>query len=150
MLIQSSYLQPHFHKAAYALFCQHRERPWSYELFLKSVSNQFSLYAVVENKLLGYAIFTLVAGEGELEDICIDSEHRNKGIGFQLIEHFFQLHSSPQMDYLLLEVNENNLSAKHLYQKSGFKEVGKRKAYYVHNDGSASDALIMQKFTKAV
>lgn len=40
---------------------------------------------------------------------------------------------------LTLEVNSNNTSAKKLYLKFGFKELGIRKKYYNNKD----DALIM-------
>jgi len=146
MNIQLSHLHPQFHEAAYALFCSHREQPWSFELFLKSVSGELSLYAIENDTLIAFAIFTLVAGEGELEDICVKHEYRGKGIGASLIEHFVSLPSRAHMDYLLLEVNENNHAAKRLYQNSGFKVVGKRKDYYAHKDGTFSNALIMQKF----
>lgn len=41
---------------------------------------------------------------------------------------------------LLLEVHSNNLSAIALYQKSGFKQIGVRKGYYMDR----SDALTFQ------
>lgn len=145
MLISSSQQFPKHHELAYQLFCSHRETPWSYELFLKSVNNNFSLYALSDNTLLGYAIFTVVAGEAELEDICVNYEARNQGVAQALIEHFAELSSVHNMDYILLEVAENNESAIALYKKCGFSIIGKRKNYYAHKNGSFSDALLMQK-----
>ncbi|MFW8590163.1 ribosomal protein S18-alanine N-acetyltransferase [Glaciecola sp. 2405UD65-10] len=145
MLISFSQHSPNYHELAYQLFCSHRESPWSYDLFLKSVNNSFSLYALSNNTLLGYAIFTLVAGEAELEDICVHNDARNKGVAQALIEHFSKLSGQHDIDYILLEVDENNESAIALYKKCGFSIVGTRKDYYAHKDGTFSHALIMQK-----
>ena len=145
MLISFSQHNPKYHELAYQLFCSHRETPWSYELFLKSVNNSFSLYALRNETLLGYAIFTLVAGEAELEDICVNHDARNNGVAQALIEHFSQLSGQHNIDYILLEVDENNESAIALYKKCGFSIIGTRKNYYAHKDGTFSDALMMQK-----
>ena len=46
---------------------------------------------------------------------------------------------------LFLEVDEGNAAARRLYERAGFAEVGRRKAYYQKADGSAATALVMKR-----
>ena len=47
---------------------------------------------------------------------------------------------------IILEVNSQNYNAIKLYEKQGFKQISKRKAYY--SDGN--DALVLQKLLEGV
>lgn len=145
MLIQQATLTPNYYPQAYALFCSHRERPWSYELFVASIEKSHAFFAFENDVLIAYAICTCVLGEGELEDICVNKTLRCKGVAHALIAHIASISASLNMDYLLLEVNQHNSAAIALYEKSGFKQVGMRKHYYEHNNGTYSDALVLQK-----
>jgi ribosomal-protein-alanine N-acetyltransferase len=44
---------------------------------------------------------------------------------------------------LFLDVAESNSAAIGLYARLGFTQMGRRKAYYAHADGSREDALLM-------
>ena len=58
---------------------------------------------------------------------------QSQGIMSQLLSEFL----AAQKDKTIwLECREDNVKARHLYAKKGFKEVGRRKAYY--KDGSAA------------
>ena len=46
---------------------------------------------------------------------------------------------------MLLEVSAENAAALSLYRKLGFVEVGRRKAYYTHDDGTRTTALVMRR-----
>lgn len=136
---------PQFVDAAYALMCSHRIKPWSKAVFDHSLRNHFALFAHDDSQLLGYMIYSCVAGEGEIEDICIHPQFRKQGIAKKLIEHISLSAQQHVMEYLLLEVNEHNYPAIALYQQSGFEQVGLRKDYYELNDGKYANAIVMKK-----
>jgi ribosomal-protein-alanine N-acetyltransferase len=45
---------------------------------------------------------------------------------------------------MFLEVAEDNLAARALYDGAGFAVAGRRRDYYGHADGSRSDALVLR------
>jgi [ribosomal protein S18]-alanine N-acetyltransferase len=58
---------------------------------------------------------------------------QNQGLMSQLLDAFLD---SQKNKTIWLECREDNLRARHLYVKKGFKEVGRRTRYY--KDGSAA------------
>ena len=44
---------------------------------------------------------------------------------------------------LFLEVAEDNVAARALYERAGFGQIGRRKAYYAAPDGGRTDALVL-------
>ncbi|MBY0386382.1 GNAT family N-acetyltransferase [bacterium] len=59
--------------------------------------------------------------------------YQKKGIMSQLLEQFLLEQKGNEV---WLECREDNLSARHLYLKKGFKQIGRRPNYY--KDGSAA------------
>ena len=64
----------------------------------------------------------------------------NQGIGSLLLKSLISLSKKLNLTSLSLEVNENNLTAIHLYKKFGFEILGTRKNYYQNQN-----AIIMTK-----
>ena len=73
----------------------------------------------------------------------VPSEQR-KGLGFKLLQEIQLLLKEKGVSTLFLEVNEKNVSARKLYEKAGFEQVGLRKGYYELN-GKKFDALLLKK-----
>ena len=132
------------YQSAYQLFCLHRERPWSYELFTKTINNNHAIFALINEQVVGYAIFSVVCNEGELEDICVSPQHREKGIAAALLNEMLKQCKALDSQYVLLEVNQHNKAALALYAALKFEQVGVRKNYYAHANGSYSNALVMR------
>ena len=55
-----------------------------------------------------------------------------------------ELHAE-RAEALFLEVDETNVPALALYRRLGFREVGKRPAYYDRAEGGRSGALVMRR-----
>ena len=75
--------------------------------------------------------------------IFVSPKFRRRGIAknfLKEIKKFCKLHL---INKIILEVNEDNQAANILYQKFGFKIVGKRKDYYFMNE-KKSDAIVME------
>lgn len=78
-----------------------------------------------DGQLLGFLASTAcgVGFEPLIEFICVDQEHRSKGIGTQLIE-YFEDHLFPDADNLYLFVSDINPKAIRLYVRLGYVQVG--------------------------
>jgi ribosomal-protein-alanine N-acetyltransferase len=90
-----------------------------------------SLVAEQDGIIVGFALYRLVAGEGELLNLAVDPKQRRSGVGRELLEHLFGM-----VDVWHLEVRESNAGAISLYQATGFVQVGRRTGYY--SDGETA------------
>jgi ribosomal-protein-alanine N-acetyltransferase len=90
-----------------------------------------SIVAESEGRLLGFAMYRIVAGEGELLNLAVDPLVRRSGVGRALLQKMMSL-----AEVWHLEVRESNQAAIGLYASLGYKEVGRRNGYY--GDGEAA------------
>lgn len=86
-----------------------------------------------------------VAGETELLSIATHPDHRRQGLAQALLIAFDEKARSDASTTIFLEVAAQNTSARALYKKHGFAQVGQRRNYYQHPDGSRQDALVLSK-----
>lgn len=116
--------------------------PWSEKWLLDEINNSedFFWVATDENDILGYAVVGKLGTEAELYNIAVDNAHRGKGIGNALMEHLTREVSECGIEAVFLEVRETNAAAISLYEKHGFKAVGRRKNYYRE---PTEDAILM-------
>lgn len=75
--------------------------------------------------MLGFLAIQDLAGEVEMTQIAILPSHQELGLASQLMTHLDSIESD-----IFLEVRESNHRAQGLYQKFGFKFIGKRPDYY--------------------
>ena len=110
--------------------------PWEESLFIDTLSANGKYFFVYEsdNKPVAYIIFETVLDEGHITDLAVGEKYRNKGIGKELIEKILFLAKELKIRSIFLEVRESNEAARKLYQKLGFKQMGKRKGYYPKNE----------------
>jgi ribosomal-protein-alanine N-acetyltransferase len=90
-----------------------------------------ALVAEIENELAGFALYRVVAGEGELLNLAVHPAARRSGVGRALLQEMMQL-----ADLWHLEVRESNIAAISLYRSIGFVQAGRRASYYA--DGEAA------------
>ena len=89
------------------------------------------LLLIEDNKVIGYLYYSDIYDRAEINQIEIDSFHRNCGNGNKLMEYMIN-HVDKD---ITLEVKNDNDPAIKLYKKYGFKEVATRKGYYQGTDG---------------
>ena len=79
----------------------------------------------------------------ELEKICFpgDPWSRRQGIASALLDAFRRYGQEHGLDSLFLDVRPSNREALALYEKLGYREVGRRKNYYLV---PKEDAMIMK------
>jgi ribosomal protein S18 acetylase RimI-like enzyme len=89
-------------------------------------------------QIVGCAIGDRHGGQSRVINICVDPYERNKGIGGRLLR---ALEAALPIGDVLLMVEADNDSAKSLYRREGYTEVGISRSYY----GRGKDGLWMQK-----
>ena len=115
--------------------------PWSEKAILESHGNStlFLLFEE-ENKVLGYVGLQIVLDEGYITNVAVTKSARKRGVGSALISQLKEVAKEKGLIFISLEVRESNTAAIALYEKQGFKTVGKRKNFYSH---PTEDGLIM-------
>jgi len=89
----------------------------------------------------GMLIARIAADEAEILTLAVVPERRQQGLGANLLAFAAREARLRGAMSLFLEVSTRNPAARGLYQRSGFQQVGRRRAYY--SDGS--DALVLSK-----
>ena len=92
----------------------------------------------------GFILFSSVLDEAEIMTFCVLPHSRRLGIGRLLLEQMIAWAKSQQMRQIFLEVSEDNLPARRLYEKAGFVFLSKRPRYY-HTPDGLKDALCLVK-----
>ena len=75
-------------------------------------------------------------------NIAVSPDYRRQGIGEKLVTELVEGLKVRGNHSLMLEVRASNIPAQKLYEKLGFRLVGRRPRYY-HNP--KEDALILRK-----
>lgn len=91
----------------------------------------------------GFILAQLAADEAEILSFGVAKEFQRNGIGKKMLDGLARAAKRAEAKRLFLEVADDNIPALVLYSRSGFKEVGRRKAYYQRADGSKADALVL-------
>ena len=116
--------------------------PWSLRDFEHEMrENPCARYlvAVKDDRIIGFAGIHIILDEGHITNIAITEAERGHGYGKALTQALLQYASDLGVQYVTLEVRENNEPAKALYKALGFFKVGVRKKYYENQ----TDAHIM-------
>ena len=92
--------------------------------------------------LAGFLVARHSPPQWELENIVVAGEVRRTGIGKKLMDTLLVQARQTSSDAVLLEVRESNAAARRLYEKLGFQETGRRKAYYTN---PSEDAVLYGK-----
>lgn len=93
------------------------------------------------DRLYGYIGMHYIIDELEINTVVIHPQYRGRGYGRQLIDQLFEVATKEKNRRIMLEVRSKNTKAIHLYERSGFKQITRRKDYY-HEP--LDDALIME------
>ena len=93
----------------------------------------------------GFVLAREAAGEGEVLTIAVHPAWQGRGLGRLMMEALLRDLYARRASELFLEVDEGNEPALRLYRRLGFREVGKRAAYYgAGGAGAAASAITMR------
>src|SRR5262249_13126095 len=120
-------------------------RGWSDDEFERLLfdRNVIAHRAMVGRSLIGFIVSRLVLDEAETLSIAVASARRGKGLARQLLDINLRRRVGVRGRSVCLEVDEGNVPALRLYRSAGFRDVGRRQAYYPAGRGSA--ALILRR-----
>lgn len=120
--------------------CFHQ--PWSEQTFVETLYSDTASLIVAQAEdgtVLGYAALSVILDEGNLDKIAVAPAWRRQGVGEELLKVFLRF-GRANLAFLTLEVRAGNAAAIGLYEKLGFRQVGRRKNYYAQEH---EDALLM-------
>ncbi|HEV7217310.1 MAG: ribosomal protein S18-alanine N-acetyltransferase [Terriglobales bacterium] len=89
----------------------------------------------------GFGIMRLMRQECEIENLVVAPEMRRRGVGKQLLRTLIDLARKQGVITVFLEVRDGNDAARALYNGVGFRESGRRRAYY---HSPREDAILYQ------
>ena len=117
---------------------------WSERSVAGELTNALALWLVAEENgtVAGYVGSQTVCGETDMMNVAVTADFRRRGIGEMLVNALVEELKALESHSLTLEVRASNTPAQALYEKLGFKEVGRRPKYY---QNPREDALILRK-----
>lgn len=102
--------------------------------------------AALEGKTLaGFILSRVAADEAEVLTMVVGARWRGRGWGRALMDRHLDRLAVTGARTLFLEVNADNGPARALYARTGFAQVGQRKAYYAAPAAARADALILRR-----
>jgi [ribosomal protein S18]-alanine N-acetyltransferase len=118
--------------------------PWSEGIFRDCLRVGYICRVVtVEDRVVGYGVMSVGAGEAHILNLCIREAFRCRGVGRRLLSYLLERAAASGMGEVFLEVRPSNTAAIRLYQSLGFEPVGTRRGYY-QAVGGREDAAVLK------
>jgi ribosomal-protein-alanine N-acetyltransferase len=125
-------------------------KPFTKQHIAQLLTNQncISLIAKEEDKIIGFIIGMLNFEDnilaGHILTIDVSPSHRRKGVGIKLLQELEKIFRNKQVKVSRLEVREDNVAALNLYQKLGYRKVGRLRHYYGDAHGIILEKALAQ------
>jgi ribosomal-protein-alanine N-acetyltransferase len=101
--------------------------------------------AMTGRTLQAFILSRLAGDEAEILSVAVASARRGRGLGRALLNLHLRRLAGLGARAVFLEVDEDNEPARRLYQRAGFREVGRRPGYYQQGRDVAADALVLRR-----
>jgi ribosomal-protein-alanine N-acetyltransferase len=123
------------------------ETPWDAAAFARLLGHPGSTALLARAgtppQTTGFILGQLAADEAEILTLGVGKASQRKGIGRRLVEALARAAKRAEARRLFLEVAADNAPALALYERLGFMEAGRRKAYYERKGAPPQDALTL-------
>jgi len=93
----------------------------------------------------GFIFSRMAADEAEILSVAIAPHLRGRGLSGPLVQTHLGYLAGSGIRTVFLEVEENNRPARALYERAGFKTVGRRERYYKDDSGAQLNAIVMRR-----
>jgi len=107
--------------------------------YLLTDYNSIGLVARVNDKIVGLIIGRIHVERksvtGHILTIDVSPKHRRKGVAQGLLQKIERIFREKGVEVCYLEAREDNIAALKLYQKSGYRKIGRLKNYYKNAHG---------------
>ena len=125
--------------------------PWTQGNFMDSLNAGYQAQILIggaapQAELLGYFVAMKGMDEVHLLNITVAPTHQRQGWAYLMLDALALWTRGQGVDWLWLEVRVGNTRAKSIYERYGFKQVGKRHNYYpagLLGSTQREDALVM-------
>ena len=120
--------------------------PWSRGNFVDSLNSGYTAWLVRDGigEVVGYFLLMSAVDEAHLLNVAVAAHYQRSGLGKYLLDKIAACARGLFAASILLEVRPSNLRALKVYEKYGFKEIGRRKGYYPAHNGLREDAIVMR------
>lgn len=121
-----------------------QQAPWTLAVIIKELRVEWSrTWVVIDDRgVCAYLCVWLVADEIHILNVVVHPRVRRQGLGRGLVEELIEQAERSSYSVVTLEVRVGNDGARQLYEATGFREIGRRQAYYSDN---GEDALVMAR-----
>jgi ribosomal-protein-alanine N-acetyltransferase len=99
----------------------------------------------IANKVSGFIMSRKAADEAEILSVAVNTRQRGRGLARSLLTLHLRRLAGLGARTVFLEVDENNTPALRLYDRAGFREVGRRPNYYPAAGGKTATALVLRR-----
>ena len=96
------------------------------------------------NSVIGFILSRSAADEAEILTVAVTASARKQGIARQLLMRHLGRLAALGIVRVFLEVGDGNRAALRLYERAGFRPVGRREGYYARAEGSGT-ALTLRR-----
>lgn len=118
--------------------------PWSRGNFIDSLAAGYvGLTLFVGDELVGYGVAMHGVDETHLLNLTVAPAHQRRGHGLRLLDAVVDRARRRHDAALWLEVRESNVRAREIYERYGFRVIGRRKGYYPDTRQRREDAIVM-------
>ena len=117
--------------------------PWPRNAYRRElVQNKMASYIVIRDsdEIVGYAGLWKMHDEAHVTTVGVRRGDQGRGFGMALMVALIDRAYALESRWMTLEVRASNYGAMALYEKLGFKVIGRRRGYYT-DDGE--DAVVM-------
>jgi ribosomal-protein-alanine N-acetyltransferase len=101
--------------------------------------------AMAGRALVGFILSRMAADEAEILSVAVAPARRGRGLSRRLLDLHLRRLAGIGVHRVFLEVDEGNLPARKLYARAGFRDVGRREAYYQDQRGRSAAALVLRR-----
>lgn len=117
--------------------------PWPRRAFRAELDNELSRIWACRRagQIAGYICYWVLPGEIQVLNLAVHPTHRRAGLGSGLLACAVSEGRIGNAREVWLEVRVGNHPARRLYEKHGFREVGRRRRYY---RDTGEDAIVMR------
>lgn len=133
---------------AEVLALEHRvyPHPWTMANFADSLASGYHAWVLRDQagELMGYFLLMAIVDEAHLLNVAVSDLRQGQGLGRFLLNQAVACARGQGMESVLLEVRPSNLRALDIYQRYGFRQIGRRKAYYPAANQQREDAIVMR------
>jgi ribosomal-protein-alanine N-acetyltransferase len=95
-----------------------------------AASPSYHLVSIVGGEIAGFIFGRRIAVEGEILNLAVKPAFRRQGVGQALVNTILERFNRDRVRQVFLEVRESNQAAICFYQGLGFRQIGRREAYY--------------------